>query len=310
MTSAYPDGPPWFAWASVDGKSARNCIPSAKEKLDKGLCTTGVGGTCVRHNMGPPNGIGDLQFGERCCDMDSILSSALPNAIFVESEDVSAQGMRSGQNTDPPSPSDVADPAPGHIFPGPAIVGLSKALEGLRAMQERDHRQRILNATRAQAEAAALQQEHEAQARAALQQEHEAQARAAAAHRRYLSRQCPSSQEYQDRVERSRQRRVVAKDAEAAAWHHAFQVSRRQGVGVSGAPSSFIRLQRRFAQRRAERRVVWSAEEAAIKHARNIARFQGVGTSTTPDAVLRKKKYRLFSPAPDSNDCPSGDEQG
>ncbi|KAJ7026605.1 hypothetical protein C8F04DRAFT_1267981 [Mycena alexandri] len=198
-----------------------------------------------------------------------------------------------GQNTDPPSLSSVADPTPGQIRPGPAVAGLAKALEGLRAMQERNHRQRVLDTTRAQAEAAALEQEH-------LRKEAEAQA--AARYREYLSRDCPSSQEYQDRVERSRQHRVAAKNAEAAAWRHAFQVTCLQGVGVSGAPGSFLRLQRRFERRRAERRVAWSAEEAERKHAWNAARSQGVGTSTTPSAVLRKKKYRLFSPASDHND--------
>ncbi|KAJ7016991.1 hypothetical protein C8F04DRAFT_1280234 [Mycena alexandri] len=217
-----------------------------------------------------------------------------------------------GQNTDLPSLSS----APAQICPGPAIIGLSKALEGLRAMQERDHRQRVLD-TIAHAEAAALEQRvldttTHAEA-AALEQEHlrrEAEARAAAAYKQSLSRECPSSQEYQDRVERSRQRRVAAKDAEAAAWRHAIRVTRLQGAGVSGAPSSFLRLQRCAAQRRAERRIAWSAEEAAVKHAWNIARLQGVGTSTAPNAILRKKKYRLFSPTPDFNDPPSQDTGG
>jgi hypothetical protein len=39
----------------------------ANRKRVKGLRTTGVGGvTCARHNMWLPNGIGDLQLGERC----------------------------------------------------------------------------------------------------------------------------------------------------------------------------------------------------------------------------------------------------
>jgi hypothetical protein len=38
----------------------------ANKKRVKGLRTTGVGGvTCARHNMWRPNGIGDLQLGER-----------------------------------------------------------------------------------------------------------------------------------------------------------------------------------------------------------------------------------------------------
>ncbi|KAF7367658.1 CxC2 domain-containing protein [Mycena sanguinolenta] len=45
----------------------------ANRKRVKGLRTTGVGGvTCARHNMWRPNGIGDLQLGERYCNMDFI----------------------------------------------------------------------------------------------------------------------------------------------------------------------------------------------------------------------------------------------
>ncbi|KAJ7029965.1 hypothetical protein C8F04DRAFT_1211814 [Mycena alexandri] len=44
----------------------------------KGLRTTGIGGvTCSRHNMWRANGIGDLQVGERFCNMDFLLLSAL-----------------------------------------------------------------------------------------------------------------------------------------------------------------------------------------------------------------------------------------
>lgn len=39
----------------------------ANLKRVKGLRTSGVGGvTCTRHNMWLPNGMGDLQKGERC----------------------------------------------------------------------------------------------------------------------------------------------------------------------------------------------------------------------------------------------------
>ncbi|KAJ7118609.1 hypothetical protein C8R43DRAFT_960209 [Mycena crocata] len=56
----------------------------ANTKRVKGLRTTGVGGvTCARHNMWRPNGIGDLQHGERYCNMDFILFSAILNAIFM-----------------------------------------------------------------------------------------------------------------------------------------------------------------------------------------------------------------------------------
>ncbi|KAJ6495711.1 hypothetical protein C8R47DRAFT_1176230 [Mycena vitilis] len=47
----------------------------------KGLRTTGIGGvTCSRHNMWQGNGIGDLQLGERHCNMDFLIISVL-NAL-------------------------------------------------------------------------------------------------------------------------------------------------------------------------------------------------------------------------------------
>ncbi|KAJ7033118.1 hypothetical protein C8F04DRAFT_957903 [Mycena alexandri] len=50
----------------------------ANSKRTKGLRSTGVGGvTCSRHNMWLPNGMGDLQVGERFCNMDFILLGAL-----------------------------------------------------------------------------------------------------------------------------------------------------------------------------------------------------------------------------------------
>ncbi|KAJ7429914.1 hypothetical protein B0H11DRAFT_2166673 [Mycena galericulata] len=50
----------------------------ANLKRINGLRTSGVGGvTCTRHNMWRPNGLGDLQKGERFCNMDWILFSAL-----------------------------------------------------------------------------------------------------------------------------------------------------------------------------------------------------------------------------------------
>ncbi|KAJ7148600.1 hypothetical protein C8R46DRAFT_1231115 [Mycena filopes] len=50
----------------------------ANSKRVKGLRTTGIGGvTCARHNMWMPNGIGDLQVGERYCNMDFILLAVL-----------------------------------------------------------------------------------------------------------------------------------------------------------------------------------------------------------------------------------------
>ncbi|KAJ7432012.1 hypothetical protein B0H11DRAFT_1761190 [Mycena galericulata] len=56
----------------------------ANAKRVKGLRTTGVGGvTCARHNMWRANGIGDLQNGERYCNMDFILFSAILNTILL-----------------------------------------------------------------------------------------------------------------------------------------------------------------------------------------------------------------------------------
>ncbi|KAF8210714.1 hypothetical protein K438DRAFT_97234, partial [Mycena galopus ATCC 62051] len=71
----------------------------ANRKRVKGLRTTGVGGvTCARHNMWRPNGIGDLQFGERYCNMDFILFSALLNMIIfylILSYDIACQYSKS-----------------------------------------------------------------------------------------------------------------------------------------------------------------------------------------------------------------------
>ncbi|KAJ7264470.1 hypothetical protein B0H12DRAFT_1011966, partial [Mycena haematopus] len=56
----------------------------ANAKRVKGLRTTGVGGvTCARHNMWRPNGIGDLQRGERYCNMDFIFWSSILNTIIL-----------------------------------------------------------------------------------------------------------------------------------------------------------------------------------------------------------------------------------
>ncbi|KAF7367657.1 CxC2 domain-containing protein [Mycena sanguinolenta] len=67
----------------------------ANRKRVKGLRTTGVGGvTCARHNMWRPNGIGDLQLGERYCNMDFILFSAILNTIIfylILSYDIACQ---------------------------------------------------------------------------------------------------------------------------------------------------------------------------------------------------------------------------
>ncbi|KAJ7900557.1 hypothetical protein B0H14DRAFT_3752784 [Mycena olivaceomarginata] len=67
----------------------------ANRKRVKGLRTTGVGGvTCARHNMWLPNGIGDLQLGERYPNMDFILFSALLHTIIfylILSYDIACQ---------------------------------------------------------------------------------------------------------------------------------------------------------------------------------------------------------------------------
>ncbi|KAJ7758916.1 hypothetical protein B0H14DRAFT_2300998, partial [Mycena olivaceomarginata] len=67
----------------------------ANKKRVKGLRTTGIGGvTCARHNMWRPNGIGDLQLGERYANMDFILRSALLNFLIfylILSYDITCQ---------------------------------------------------------------------------------------------------------------------------------------------------------------------------------------------------------------------------
>ncbi|KAJ7136981.1 hypothetical protein C8R44DRAFT_552414, partial [Mycena epipterygia] len=67
----------------------------ANRKRVKGLRTTGVGGvTCARHNMWRANGIGDLQLGERYCNMDFIMASVLLNEILfylILSYDIACQ---------------------------------------------------------------------------------------------------------------------------------------------------------------------------------------------------------------------------
>ncbi|KAJ7154821.1 hypothetical protein C8R46DRAFT_911140 [Mycena filopes] len=67
----------------VNDQEVSNCsgfqaMFMANTRRVKGLRTTGIGGvTCSRHNMWRPNGIGDLQVGERFCNMDFLLLSAL-----------------------------------------------------------------------------------------------------------------------------------------------------------------------------------------------------------------------------------------
>ncbi|KAJ7300377.1 hypothetical protein DFH08DRAFT_725398 [Mycena albidolilacea] len=67
----------------------------ANTRRVKGLRTTGIGGvTCSRHNMWQGNGIGDLQVGERYCNMDFLLVSVLINFCLlcaVVSYDIACQ---------------------------------------------------------------------------------------------------------------------------------------------------------------------------------------------------------------------------
>ncbi|KAJ7127923.1 hypothetical protein C8R44DRAFT_616634, partial [Mycena epipterygia] len=67
----------------VNDKEISNCsgfqaMFMANTRRVKGLRTTGIGGvTCSRHNMWCANGMGDLQMGERYCNMDFLLLSVL-----------------------------------------------------------------------------------------------------------------------------------------------------------------------------------------------------------------------------------------
>ncbi|KAJ7614714.1 hypothetical protein DFH06DRAFT_1013840 [Mycena polygramma] len=67
----------------------------ANAKRVKGLRVTGVGGiTCARHNMWRANGLGDLQVGERYCNMDFLFFSAVLNfavSCLVFSYDIACQ---------------------------------------------------------------------------------------------------------------------------------------------------------------------------------------------------------------------------
>ncbi|KAJ7036055.1 hypothetical protein C8F04DRAFT_1181827 [Mycena alexandri] len=56
----------------------------ANAKKVKGLRSTGIGGvTCARHNMWRPNGLGDLQAGERFCNMDFLFFAAVLNFALM-----------------------------------------------------------------------------------------------------------------------------------------------------------------------------------------------------------------------------------
>ncbi|KIJ58413.1 hypothetical protein HYDPIDRAFT_81314, partial [Hydnomerulius pinastri MD-312] len=58
--------------------SSHNAVNMADTKSDRGLAATGVGTVdCARHNMKLPNGVGDLQKGEKYVNMDYLFFSAM-----------------------------------------------------------------------------------------------------------------------------------------------------------------------------------------------------------------------------------------
>ncbi|OAX33799.1 hypothetical protein K503DRAFT_794391 [Rhizopogon vinicolor AM-OR11-026] len=58
--------------------SSHNAVNMADTKASQGLAATGVGTIdCARHNMKLPNGVGDLQKGERYANMDFLFFSTL-----------------------------------------------------------------------------------------------------------------------------------------------------------------------------------------------------------------------------------------
>ncbi|KAK7052704.1 hypothetical protein R3P38DRAFT_2432528, partial [Favolaschia claudopus] len=67
----------------------------ANSKRTKGLRATGVVGViCGRHNMWRPNGLGDLQVGERQCNVDYVLLSAVVSfalLLLIVSYDIACQ---------------------------------------------------------------------------------------------------------------------------------------------------------------------------------------------------------------------------
>ncbi|KAF8208324.1 hypothetical protein K438DRAFT_1961817 [Mycena galopus ATCC 62051] len=75
--------------------SSFNAMHQANLKRTKGLRTTGIGGvTCSQHNMWRANGIGDLQVGERQCNMDFLLLGCLIGfrlLLLILSYDIACQ---------------------------------------------------------------------------------------------------------------------------------------------------------------------------------------------------------------------------
>ncbi|KAK7045327.1 hypothetical protein VNI00_007576 [Paramarasmius palmivorus] len=72
-----------------------NAIGKANNKKSKGLRATGIGSvTCSRHELFRPNGVGDLQKGERYCNMDAILLFSIMSCywlLLVISYDIACQ---------------------------------------------------------------------------------------------------------------------------------------------------------------------------------------------------------------------------
>ncbi|KAG1853790.1 hypothetical protein C8R48DRAFT_610437 [Suillus tomentosus] len=75
--------------------SSHNAVNMAETKLSQGLAATGVGTVdCARHNMKRPNGVGDLQKGEKYMNMDYLFFSTLRHSMldaFNVSYDIACQ---------------------------------------------------------------------------------------------------------------------------------------------------------------------------------------------------------------------------
>ncbi|KAI0056878.1 hypothetical protein BV25DRAFT_1920621 [Artomyces pyxidatus] len=79
----------------ISGCSRFAAVAAANLKSSKGLRVTGVGGIfCARHDFWRGNGLGDLQKGERYCNMDYIFLSSLVNVAnksLLVSYDIACQ---------------------------------------------------------------------------------------------------------------------------------------------------------------------------------------------------------------------------
>ncbi|KAG2086104.1 uncharacterized protein F5147DRAFT_748645 [Suillus discolor] len=75
--------------------SSHNAVNMADTKLSQGLVATGVGTVdCARHNMKRPNGVGDLQKGEKYLNMDYLFFSTLQHStvdVLNVSYDIACQ---------------------------------------------------------------------------------------------------------------------------------------------------------------------------------------------------------------------------